>query len=107
MISRTPLSRFEAGAYLLLIAGIVGDHLSTSIGLAHENIYESNPLALAAMQNGLWIQADSALIILIVGSTYYILRSMKNPSTKYMLLYPIIAGLIRLAATISNIQLFF
>ncbi len=105
MMGRAPLSRFEAGAYIILIAGVVGDHLSTSITLTRESIYEANPLALLAMQSGLWIQIDIALIISIVGLTYYIQRSMKNPTLKYLLICPTLAGLVRLMVTISNLSL--
>lgn len=107
MISTTPLSRFEVGTYLLLVAGVVGDHLSTGTALTRENIYETNPFALTIMKNGLWAQTDVALIIIIVALTYLLLRMIKNPIAKYMLICPSLAGIIRLAVTISNITLMF
>jgi len=37
--------------------------------------------------------------------TYILLRMIKNPIAKYALIFPSIAGIIRLAITISNISL--
>ncbi len=107
MLSRTPLARFEVSAYLLLVAGVVGDHLSTIVGLNRENVYESNPFAAVLMQNGLWATTDFALIVITVAMTYFLLRMKDNPLAKYMLIYPILAGLIRLVVTFSNLSLIF
>jgi hypothetical protein len=105
MFSRTPLAKFEVSAYLLLIAGVVGDHLSTVVGLNRENVYESNPFAAILMQNGLWVTTDVALIVITIAMTYFLLRMKENPVAKYMLIYPSLAGLIRLVVTFSNISL--
>ena len=105
MLSRTPPSRFEIGAYLILIAGVAGDHFSTGLALARENIYESNPVALILMQKGLWVPTDLALILISVGATYIFLRVLKKPIAKYMLIYPALAGLIRLVVTMWNFSL--
>jgi len=105
MLSRTPLSRFEVGAYLMLVAGVVGDHISTGYALARENINEANPFALSLMSRGLWVPTDVALIIFSVAATYLLLRVIKNPIAKYMLVYPSLAGLIRLVVTMWNVSL--
>jgi hypothetical protein len=105
MLSKTPPSRFEIGAYLILVAGVAGDHLSTGLALARENIYESNPMALMLMQKGLWVPTDVALILISVGATYVFLRILKKPIAKYMLIYPALAGLIRLVVTMWNFSL--
>ena len=107
MFSRTPLARFEVSAYLILVAGVVGDHLSTVVGLNRENVYESNPFAAILMQNGLWVTTDVALIVITVAMTYYLLRMKENPIAKYMLIYPSLAGLIRLVVTFSNLSIIF
>jgi hypothetical protein len=107
MFSRTPLVKFEVSAYLLLVAGVVGDHLSTAVGLNRENVYESNPFAAILMKNGLWVTTDIALIVITVAMTYCLLRMKENPIAKYMLIYPSLAGLIRLGVMFSNISLIF
>jgi len=107
MFSRAPLARFELSAYLLLIAGVVGDHLSTYMGLNRENVYESNPFAANLMHNGLWVTTDVALIVITVIMTYLLLRMKENPLSKYTLIYPSLAGIIRLFVTFSNLSLVF
>ena len=105
MFSATPLSRFEIGAYLFLVAGVAGDHLSTGLALARPNIYETNPVALSLMQSGLWVPTDVALILVSVLATYVFMRVMNKPIARYIMVYPALAGAIRLAVTVWNFSL--
>ncbi len=105
MFSNTPLSRFEVGAYLMLVAGVVGDHLSTGLALARPNIYETNPVALNLMQRSLWVPTDVALILVSILATYVLMRVMNKPVAKYVMVYPALAGAIRLAVTFWNFSL--
>ncbi len=105
MFQNTPISRFEVGAYLILVAGVAGDHISTGLALTRENIYETNSFALSLMQKGLWGSTDVALILLSVGASYIFLRALNKPFAKYILIYPALAGLIRLAVTFWNFSL--
>ena len=105
MIHWTYTSKFEVGAYILLIIGALGDHLSTNFALARDNIKEANPFALSLMEKDMWVQTDLIMIIVSVITTYLIIRTIKNPFAKYMLIYPSFAGLFRLAVTIWNISL--
>lgn len=105
MLSRTPLSRFEVGAYLMLVVGVVGDHLSTGFALTRGNIREANPFALSLMEKGLWAPTDLAIIFVSIAAIYLLLRAIKNPVAKYMLVYPSIAGVIRLAVAVWNVSL--
>jgi len=107
MFSKIPFSKLELGSYLLLTAGVVGDHLSTGIVLAKSNIRETNPIALGLMQNGLWLYADLILILGSILITYYVVRALKNPINKYLLLYPMLVGAIRLVVTFWNFSLLF
>lgn len=105
--SNAPVSRFEIASYLLLTAGVFGDHLSTGIALTKSNIRETNPIALGLMQGGLWLYADLILISGIVLLTYFMTRAVKNPAIRYMLLCPMMVGVIRLAVTFWNLSLLF
>ncbi len=105
MLSQTPVSRFEIGAYLLLVAGVVGDHFSTGLALTRQNIYETNPIALNLMNAGLWLPIDVALILMSVAASYVILRVLKKPIANYILVYPALAGVIRLIVTVWNLSL--
>jgi hypothetical protein len=105
MASLTPVTRFEVGAYLLLVAGVVGDHFSTGLALARANVYETNPIALSLMKSGLWLPTDVALILMSVVASYIFLRVLKKPLANYVLIYPALAGAIRLVVTVWNLSL--
>lgn len=97
--------RVETFAYAIMILGILGDHISTSIGLSRTSIQESNPIALMLMNNNIWIQTDIILIIISILGAFTFQRVVKSPSSRIILLLPIICGLVRLGVTFWNISL--
>jgi hypothetical protein len=107
MLNRSPLSRFEVSAYLMLVIGVFGDHLSTGLALANGNTYESNLISLNLMQNGLWFSTDAILILISVLATYFLSRLLTKPFARYLLIFPILTGLIRLVVSFWNFSLIF
>ena len=105
MLSKVPASRFEIIAYLTMILGVFGDHVSTGIVLSKANFFEANPFALNMMQKGIWTQVDAYLIIVSVAATFIILRAGKNPLTKNILVFPFVVGLLRLVVAFWNVSL--
>jgi len=97
--------RVEAFAYAIMILGVLGDHISTSLALNRNYIQESNPIALSMMNNGVWIQTDIILIVVSIFSAFALQRIIKNPSTRMILIIPLICGLIRLGVTFWNVSL--
>ena len=84
---------------------MVGDHLSTGLALARPNIYETNPVALNLMQRSLWVPTDVALVLVSILATYVLMRVMNKSVVKYVMVYPALAGAIRLAVTFWNFSL--
>ena len=105
MLSKVSTSRFEIIAYLTMILGVFGDHISTGIALSRENFFEANPFALNMMQQGIWTQVDAYLFIVSVAATFLILRAGKNPLTKNILIFPFVVGLLRLVVAFWNVSL--
>ena len=97
--------RVEAFAYAIMILGIVGDHISTSVGLSKASIQESNQIALTLMGNGVWIQTDIILIVVSILAVFTLQRVVKSPSSRIILLIPIICGLVRLGVAFWNASL--
>ena len=87
--------RVEAFAYAIMILGVIGDHMSTSVGLSKSSLKESNPIALMLMNNNVWIQADLILIMVSIIGVFTFQRVVKSPSSRIILLLPIICGLVR------------
>jgi hypothetical protein len=99
--------RVEVLAYAILILGVVGDHISTTIGLSRDYVRESNPIALGLMDNGIWIQTDIILIVVGILSVFTLLRIVKNSSSRIFLFFPVICGLVRLGVTFWNLSILF
>ena len=97
--------RVEAFAYAIMILGVVGDHISTSVALSRDYIKESNPIALSMMKNGLWIQTDIILIVVSILAAFTLQRVIKNPSSRMILIIPLICGLVRIGVTFWNVSL--
>jgi len=95
----------EVFAYIMLIAGTTGDHISTLIALARPHIYEANPFAVQLMAKGLWLPFDLILIAAGVIIPYLLIRLTGRPYFRMLLAYPLVHGIIRLGACIWNFSL--
>uniref|UniRef100_A0A6M3ME09 DUF5658 domain-containing protein n=1 Tax=viral metagenome TaxID=1070528 RepID=A0A6M3ME09_9ZZZZ len=98
--------KFEGGAYLVVVAGIVGDQLSTRLGLARPGIYETNPYAVMLMSKGLWLPVDILLLTLSIGIPAVLMRKWGFEGRWAVLSFPLVLGTLRLAAAVWNLHLF-
>jgi hypothetical protein len=96
---------YEPLAYVLLIVGTMGDHLSTMIALTRPYIYETNAFTVQLIANGLWLPFDISLMIIGIVLPYLLIRRIGHPSLRGLLAYPLVLGVIRLGACIWNVSL--
>lgn len=100
---RGRLSIFEVSACLLLILGVLGDHLSTMVVLSRPDTYEANPIAARLMEDGLWLPLDTAMLATSLAIPYLLMRLERR--FRMLFIYPLIHGLLRLSMTIWNLHL--
>ena len=96
--------RFEAAAYLLLVLGAAGDWVSTSIGL-RGGLAEGNALAAALMGSGQWVSVDLTLVAILVVVPYVVNRAIKNKAARALWVFPVLAGLLKVAVCLWNLNL--
>ena len=95
----------EVFAYIILMVGTLGDHLSTVISLPRPYTYETNPFIVQLMARGLWLPFDLILVAAGVAIPYLLIRLTRRPYFRALLAYPIVHGGIRLVACIWNFSL--
>jgi uncharacterized membrane protein len=95
----------ERISYLILILGVFADQVSTRIGIQSLNLIESNPITSFLIQNGVWLFFDIVLIILILYISTYLIHSNEKKYFSFVYLYSLISGLIRIYASICNVNL--
>ena len=104
-MDRSQLRTVEMLCYLILVAGTLGDHMSTVIALYSPNIYETNQFTVSLMSRGLWLPFDFLLITLGIAIPWLIIRIRKGAPFAGVLAYPLVLGLIRLGACVWNLSL--
>jgi hypothetical protein len=88
---------------ILLILGIVGDEITTFLGLSAGYI-ESNPFVVKLIEQGLWGSFDLLLVILCLTPLIFF-KEEEKLSSQILALVPLLVGITRLSACISNILL--
>jgi len=96
--------RFEVAACLLLLLGALGDWVSTTQGLS-VGLMEGNMLAASLMETGLWIPADLVMVGVCIIVPYLVNRLVKSRAAKFLYMFPLAAGLFKVAVSLWNIGL--
>ncbi len=89
---------------LMLLIGVLGDEVTTLTGISSGRFVESNPYASQLINNGSWILMDLVSIIFFVSIPFILIKGNRDQSSVYSFL-PLLPGLIRLFACVSNIVL--
>ena len=91
-------------AYLLLLLGALGDWVSTTKGLS-VGLLEGNIMAASLMETGLWIPADLVMVGVCIIVPYLVNRLVKSRAAKILYMFPLVAGLFKIAVSLWNISL--
>lgn len=95
----------EGLAYLLLIAGVIGDQISTRIVLTRPWIYESNPTTVELMRLGLWLPFDLFLLVATIATSSLFIRRSKFEGRWAVLTFSAVIGIVRFIAAVWNLSL--
>ena len=94
---------FKASTLILLV-GVFGDELTTLFGISSGKFIESNSIVNQLINNGIWIVVDLIFIIACISVPYMLIRK-NNYQCWIFPLIPLLPGLIRLNAFLSNLLL--
>ncbi|OGD56298.1 hypothetical protein A3K78_04040 [Candidatus Bathyarchaeota archaeon RBG_13_52_12] len=89
---------------LILLIGVLGDEVTTLTGISSGRFVESNPYASQLINNGSWILMDLVSIMFFVSIPFILIKGNRDQSLVYSFL-PLLPGLIRLFACVSNLVL--
>jgi len=89
---------------LILLIGVLGDEVTTLTGISSGRFVESNPYASQLISNGSWILMDLVSIMFFVSIPFILMKGNRDQSLVYSFL-PLLPGLIRLFACVSNLVL--
>lgn len=97
----------EISAYFLAVLGMLGDQISTRLGLVLPGTCELNFFAAWMMARGLWLPLDLLLLAAFLCAPAALIRRYDARERWLTLAYPILFGLIRITAAISNFMIIF
>ena len=97
----------EVAAYFLAVLGMLGDQISTRVGLAIPGTYEMNFVAAWMMSRGLWLPLDLLLLVAFLCAPAVLIRRYNFRERWLTLAYPTLFGLIRITTAISNFMIIF
>ena len=90
----------------MAVVGVLGDQVSTRLGLMRPGVSESNPFASWLMVRGLWLPFDLALLSFTVLASFVFARAVGPRERWLFLLAPVAFGVVRLVAAVWNFLLF-
>lgn len=101
------LTSSEIIVYITAVLGMVGDQTSTRLGLMLPNVYESNSFVAFLLSRGLWLPFDLLVLSISLFLPLILMRVKSLKGRSVILAFPLIFGVIRIVATVSNFLLFF
>ena len=101
---KTGISITEFFSYIIMVFGVFLDHVATYQGLS-QGLFESNVLVKYCLDAGVWILLDVTLVTGVVVTSYIVARASNGGRLNLVLIFPLLLGIIRLAAGIWNLNI--
>jgi hypothetical protein len=101
---KNDISITEFFSYVIMVFGVLMDHVTTYLGLKH-GMFESNFLVEYFLGSGAWIFLDAVLIVGVVATSYVVARASDGGRLDLVLIFPLLLGVVRLAAGIWNLNI--
>jgi hypothetical protein len=96
--------KIEPLAYLLLIVGALGDWVSTRFGVSL-GLVEGNTVAASLMSSGQWMMTDFLVVAVCILVPYVLNRIVKTRVASYFIGFPLVAGIVKIAVSLWNLNL--
>lgn len=96
--------KIEPVAYFLLIIGVLGDWVSTRLGVSL-GLVEGNMVAASLMSNSQWMLTDFLVVALCIMVPYVLNRVVKTRVAGYFIGFPLVAGIIKTGVSLWNLSL--
>jgi hypothetical protein len=90
-----------------MFSGIIGDQVSTRLGVLKMGVYEANPIVNWLLNNNLWLPLDLLLFTLIISLTKLSRHHLDYKFKHCLVLSPFIICIMRIIAMIHNLHLFY
>jgi len=103
---KTGISITEFFSYTMMVFGVFLDHVSTYQGL-NRGLFESNILVKYFYDAGVWILLDVMLVAGVAATSYTVVRASNGGRLNLVLIFPLLLGVVRLAAGIWNLNILF
>lgn len=97
----------EIAAYFLAFLGMLGDQISTRLGLSLQGTCELNFFTAWMMARSLWLPLDLLVLATFLCAPAVLIRRYDAKERWLTLAYPILFGLVRMTAAISNFMIIF
>jgi hypothetical protein len=107
LIEALSLEAPEKVAYVAALLGMLGDQLSTRLGLSRAMIYEANPNTAWLISNNLWLPFDLLVSASTITFTALFLRNCRAEGRWAILGFPLMLGGTRLLSAFMNFLLYF
>lgn len=92
-------------AYLIVVVGILGDEVTTRLGLMRSGFLEGNLWTVWLMRHGLWLAADLLVIAAAILIPSWFVKRFTFQGKTAIFGFPLTVGLLRFSCCLWNLRM--